>query len=96
VLRRFEQTGMALSLGSLSMRSRALAFRTRRCDLPYPEPVEAIRGLLPIGGAHAAGLSIRQFIRGLERMPMALDANASVISDDSDIYGTVADIGSRR
>jgi hypothetical protein len=36
--------------------------------------------------------SVEQFIRGLEQMPIPIDDEAIVISDNADIYGTVADI----
>jgi hypothetical protein len=42
------------------------------------------------------GASVEQFIRGLEQMPIPIDDEALVISDNADIYGTVADISQRR
>ncbi|HVM61377.1 MAG TPA: hypothetical protein VMV72_10975 [Verrucomicrobiae bacterium] len=39
---------------------------------------------------------IRQFARGLQQMPLPIDLDALVISDNADIFGTVADIIARR
>jgi len=38
------------------------------------------------------GASLQQFINGLEQMPLPIDDEALVISDNADIYGTVADV----
>lgn len=35
---------------------------------------------------------IAQFLRGLENLPVFIDDNALVISDNGDIYGTVEDV----
>lgn len=43
-----------------------------------------------------AGPSLEQFIRGLEQIPLPIDDDSLVISDNADIYGTVADILQRR
>lgn len=43
-----------------------------------------------------AGKPVDQFVRGLEQMPIPIDDGALVISDNADIYGTVADIWQRR
>jgi hypothetical protein len=42
------------------------------------------------------GSQIEQFVRGLERIPIPIDEEALVISDNADIYGTVSDIWDRR
>jgi len=42
------------------------------------------------------GASVEQLIRGMEQMPIPIDEEALVISDNADIYGTVADISQRR
>lgn len=39
--------------------------------------------------------SLRQFLTGLEQMPMPIDDSALVISDNADIYGTVEDLWER-
>jgi len=41
------------------------------------------------------GLPVEQFVRGVEKMPVPIDDTALVISDNADIYGTVADIWRR-
>lgn len=41
------------------------------------------------------GATVEQFIRGLEQMPIPIDDEALVVSDNADIYGTVADMGQR-
>jgi hypothetical protein len=43
-----------------------------------------------------AGTSVEQFLRGLERMPIPIDDEALVVSDNADIYGTVVDVAQRR
>jgi len=48
------------------------------------------------GALAQPGAPVEQFIRGLEQMPIPIDEEALVISDNGDIYGTVADIGQRR
>jgi len=42
------------------------------------------------------GASVEQFVLGLEQMPIPIDDEALVISDNADIYGTVTDIWQRR
>jgi hypothetical protein len=42
------------------------------------------------------GAPVEQFIRGLEQIPIPVDDEALVISDNADIYGTVGDIWQRR
>lgn len=44
----------------------------------------------------AAGSLVEQFVCGLEQMPIPIDDDALVISDNADIYGTVGDIWQRR
>jgi hypothetical protein len=39
---------------------------------------------------------VEQFVRGLEQMPIPIDDEALVVSDNADIYGTVTDIWQRR
>ena len=39
--------------------------------------------------------SLRQFLTGLEQMPIPIDDSALVVSDNADIYGTVADLWER-
>lgn len=39
--------------------------------------------------------SLRQFLAGLSHMPVPIDETALVISDNADIYGTVADLFQR-
>jgi hypothetical protein len=39
--------------------------------------------------------SLRQFLEGLDKMPMPIDDSALVVSDNADIYGTVADLWER-
>lgn len=43
-----------------------------------------------------AGPQVEQFVRGLEQMPMPIDEEALVVSDNADIYGTVRDLWQRR
>jgi hypothetical protein len=40
----------------------------------------------------AAGPAVQQLTRGMERLPIPVDDNALVISDNADIYGTVAEM----
>jgi hypothetical protein len=42
------------------------------------------------------GNSVEQFLSGLEQMPIPIDDDALVISDNADLYGTVGDIWLRR
>jgi len=42
------------------------------------------------------GPSLEQLIHGLEQIPVPIDDEALVISDNADIYGTVADILQRQ
>jgi hypothetical protein len=42
------------------------------------------------------GEPVEQFLRALEQMPIPIDDEALVISDNADIYGTVADVWLRR
>ena len=42
------------------------------------------------------GAPVQQLAQGLEQMPVPIDDDALVISDNADIYGTVADIWQRR
>jgi hypothetical protein len=44
----------------------------------------------------AAGPAVEQFIQGLDQIPIPVDEEALVISDNADIYGTVADLWQRR
>ncbi|VTS08092.1 hypothetical protein [Tuwongella immobilis] len=39
-----------------------------------------------------AGDKLRQFLRGLAQLPVPLDDRALVVSDNADLYGTVADL----
>jgi hypothetical protein len=39
--------------------------------------------------------SLRQLLTGLEQMPMPIDDSALVVSDNADIYGTIADLWER-
>jgi hypothetical protein len=41
------------------------------------------------------GWQVGQFVIGLERMPIPIDDTALVISDNADIFGTVADLWKR-
>ncbi|HWB04497.1 MAG TPA: hypothetical protein VG796_15825 [Verrucomicrobiales bacterium] len=43
----------------------------------------------------AATPSLKQLLTGLEQMPMPIDDEALVVSDNGDIYGTVADLWQR-
>src|SRR6266404_977974 len=43
-----------------------------------------------------SGAQIEQFVLGLERMPIPIDDEALVISDNADIYGSVADLWKRK
>ena len=38
------------------------------------------------------GQKVRQLVRGLSRLPVPLDDDALVVSDNADLYGTVADL----
>ncbi len=38
---------------------------------------------------------IQQFIRAMDQMPIPLDDSALIISDNADIYGTLADVRGR-
>gem|GEM_PF-1130426 len=42
------------------------------------------------------GPPVEQFVHGLEQMPIPIEDEALVVSDNADIYGTVADIWQRR
>lgn len=42
-----------------------------------------------------SGTSLTQLINGLEQMPMPIEENALVISDNADIYGTLYDLIAR-
>jgi hypothetical protein len=42
------------------------------------------------------GAQIEQFVLGMEQMPIPIDDEALVISDNADVYGTVADLWKRR
>lgn len=42
------------------------------------------------------GSSVDQFLRGLDQMPVPIDDEALVVSDNADIYGTVADVWKRQ
>lgn len=44
----------------------------------------------------APGRSLDQLLDGLEQMPMPMDEDALVISDNADIYGTLRDLWERR
>jgi hypothetical protein len=39
--------------------------------------------------------SLRQLLQGLDQVPMPIDDSALVVSDNGDIYGTVADLWER-
>lgn len=41
------------------------------------------------------GEKLSQFVRGLSQLPVPLDDQALVVSDNADIYGTVADLFER-
>jgi hypothetical protein len=41
------------------------------------------------------GEKLRQLLRGLEQLPIPLDADALAISDNGDLYGTIADLRAR-
>ena len=43
-----------------------------------------------------SGASVTQLARGLEQMPIPIDEDALVISDNADIYGTVVDLLGRQ
>jgi hypothetical protein len=43
----------------------------------------------------APGEKLSQFLRGLSQLPVPLDGEALVVSDNADIYGTVADLFQR-
>jgi hypothetical protein len=54
------------------------------------------RGVLPRRGACRTGpLLESQLLTGLQQIPMPVDQDALVISDNADIYGTVDDLRSR-
>lgn len=40
----------------------------------------------------AAGASLDQLLLGLDRLPVPLDADALVVSDNADVYGTLDDL----
>lgn len=42
-----------------------------------------------------AGTKLNQLLTGLDQLPVPLDEQALVISDNADIYGTVADLRTR-
>ena len=44
----------------------------------------------------ASGPAVSQLLDGLDQMPMPIEAEALVISDHADIYGTVRDLWDRR
>ena len=44
----------------------------------------------------APGPALDQFIRGVEQVPIPIDADALVVSDNADLYGTISDIFQRR
>ena len=41
------------------------------------------------------GPSVEQLLRGLAQVPLPIDDDALVISDNADIYGTVTDLSYR-
>jgi hypothetical protein len=41
------------------------------------------------------GENLKQFLRGISRLPAPLDADALVVSDNADIYGTITDLFQR-
>jgi hypothetical protein len=41
------------------------------------------------------GRAVAQLVRGLEQMPIPIEENALVISDNADLYGTVSDLFQR-
>lgn len=41
-----------------------------------------------------SGPKLRQFLTGMERLPVPLQRDAVVISDNGDLYGTMADVRS--
>jgi hypothetical protein len=40
----------------------------------------------------ADGVKLRQFLRGIEQLPIPVREEAMVISDNADLYGTLADV----
>lgn len=42
-----------------------------------------------------SGEKLTQFLRGLEQIPVNISSDALVISDNGDIYGTIADLKAR-
>lgn len=46
--------------------------------------------------ALVGGPALTQFLRGVARFPIPLSPEALVISDNGDLYGTVADLNDRR
>lgn len=44
----------------------------------------------------AAGHSLSQLLKGLGRLPVPLDHDALVVSDNADLYGTVEDLQARQ
>jgi len=43
----------------------------------------------------APGPAVRQFVKGMRQVPVPVSADAIVISDNADIYGTLADLEAR-
>jgi hypothetical protein len=41
------------------------------------------------------GAKLNQFLRGVERLPVPIDEKALVVSDNADLYGTLADLRDR-
>jgi hypothetical protein len=44
----------------------------------------------------SGGVQVEEFVLGLDQMPIPIDDEALVISDNADIYGRVADLWKRR
>ncbi|WP_327003054.1 hypothetical protein OHA72_49570 [Dactylosporangium sp. NBC_01737] len=67
------------------LRGRIVTFRGRQLVVVYCRPTALA----------VAGPPLAQFLRGLAAVPVPVADDALVISDNADLYGTVADLAAR-
>jgi hypothetical protein len=68
------------------LRGRVVRFEGRQLIVVYCRP-EALA---------QPGSKVEQMLRGLDQLPLPLEEDALVVSDNADIYGTLADLLDRR
>ncbi len=52
--------------------------------------------MITVGSVPREEAAVEQLLLGLEKMPVPVDDSALVVSDNADIYGTVADLWDRK